>query len=115
MKVENRQAYRKQKTDYKNWFGDEDSLDGSQEDEVEGEEEWARIGRKEKNKEKKKKRKIKNRKLQASTSLKARDILGIGPIKQEVVNKLFRDGRDYEAAKRMVVQDFLMRELQYEE
>ena len=41
--------------------------------------------------------------------------MGIGPIKQEEVNRIYREEGDYETAKRMAVQNFLTSQLQYED
>ena len=52
-------------------------------------------------------------KLKIGTTLKAKDIIGIGPIEQADVNWRWKDGETYEDAKRMAVQDFLENRLQY--
>ena len=53
--------------------------------------------------------------MRTETRLKARDIIGLGPIYQEDVEKHMDGNRDYEKAKKKAVDNYLMTELAYEE
>ena len=60
------------------------------------------------NKRKQREIKRKARKVQVGATLKARDMLGVGPITQEEVNIKNRQEISYEEAKLQAGNDFLM-------
>ena len=88
------------------WFGDETS----QEEESEStDSEWDTVQRKKHNKEKRKKRKAAMNEIEENTYEKANHIIGFGPINESEIDKFRQMDIDYEAAKRMAIEDLLIR------
>ena len=105
----------------KNWFADEDTEldtgdeDTSDEEQNDKDEDWNKVERREKNKKKKKSKKLKNKKIMNETAMKARDIIGLGPISQSDVERQRVPGKDYEFAKLAAVRRYLKSFLKYNE
>ena len=116
-----RRAPKEIKDNFKNCFGDEDNISDSspdvseEENDKEKEEEWDHVDRTVKNRMKKKLKKQKVKTLQMETSMKARDMIGVGPIKNEDVENRMNEEVDYEEAKMLELQNYLMCALQFEE
>ena len=109
------------KEELKNWFVDEDSSSDSSGDSTEGEEgdgnseEWGNVNRKDKNKKKKKEKKEKEHRRKIETTLKARDMIGLGPISHKDIEECMDETRNFEKAKIKAVENFLGEQLAFEE
>ena len=75
--------------------------------------EWDMIERKKRNKEKRKRRKVARNKVEEDTFETTNHILGLGPIRDDDLNRLFKEHKDYKAAKIKAVQEFLQNALRF--
>ena len=109
------------KENLQNWFGDEDTSSDSSGDSTEGEEgegnieEWGKMNRKDKNMKKKKEKREKEHRRKIETTLKARDMIGLGPISHRDIEECMDENRNFEKAKIKAVENFLREQLAFEE
>ena len=97
----------------RNWFGDSESEE-SEESEEEGEN-WNLIGRKDKNEKKKKKMAQKKKERRESVAKKAKNIVGIGPIKKTSIQHFQKISDNIEEAKIKALKEHLKFFLHYDE
>ena len=100
-------------TRLKNWFGDSDDSEESEEEDTVNE--WNVIGRKEKNIEKKKKAEERRKRKRENVTRKARNIIGIGPIHKDSIEHFQREGLNLEEAKIEALKEHLKFFLHYTE
>ena len=89
----------------KHWFGDETEDDSTGED-IDDEEEYSTVDRRKRNRDRKRRARQKKIKKETETATKAKHMVGIGPIFDELEQNCHYI-RDYEQAKRKTVNDHL--------
>ena len=92
------------------WFGESSSEESGEE---ESNENWSRVDREGRNLARKKRSQDRMHKKMMELSLKARQMAGIGPIKDADINVHMRNTRDYSKAKIWAVKSHLARHYRY--
>ena len=98
----------------RNWFGDTSDEESSEESEKE-DESWTEVKRKEKSKIRKQKADRKKKDIKKKVTLKAKHIVGIGPILPKSLNYHMKKSKDNNAAKMNAVIEFLKHHLKYDD
>ena len=95
-----------------NWFGESDDSEQSSEEEDDS---WNVIDRKEKNMRKKKIIEKKKKEKRESVARKAKNIIGVGPIKKSSIDHFQKQGKNFEEAKIAALEEYLNFYLHYDE
>ena len=92
------------------WFGDEQS---SGSDSGSNDSDWTDVERKQKNEEKRKRTKLRKKQKMEETLLKARGMLGVGPVTEELRNKFNKTSENKETIRREIVIELLKHHIDF--
>ena len=95
----------------KSWFGEDSSSSEDFESGSEGE--WSEVERKKKGEEKRRRAKRKREMKKKECAMRAKNMVGVGPILQEAIENRMDEGASFEGAKILAVKDFLFDNLGY--
>ena len=94
------------------WFGFRTETEDSESEPETG---WTEVDRRKKNEEKKRLTKRKKKELMETTATRASSMIGLGPVNQRMIEEHRRDRIPYEESKALLVRDFLMNNLDFDE
>ena len=100
----------------KHWFGyDEDIETDTSEDDLEEEDNWTTVEKKEKRKEKMRNSREKKKRKMEESARKAQSMVGLGPINEDMFEHYIKAEKNYEKAKLKTVRQYLRLVYKYDE